>query len=112
MKKVKYKEKPQINNKYELVEYLCKGKILKQIILNTAKWSYNELNDLENDIYVSLLEMDEEKLLRMYNDDSLRFFLSRIVTNNLISTTSPFYVKYKKLQSLSEEITPTFMDNY
>ena len=90
--------------KYEIIDDLAKQKKIEKFINNTAKTSAPELDDLAQDIYVYLLEYDDEKIIGMYERNELDFFIARMILNQYISTSSPFYTKYKKFLNLSNEL--------
>lgn len=91
-------------NKYEIVERLAKEKKVEKFIQNTAKTSAPELDDLAQDIYLILLDMDEGKLIQLFDNKQLDFWVARIILNQYFSNTSPFYTKYKKFSHLSDQI--------
>lgn len=91
-------------SKYEIVEKLAKEKKIEKFIQNTAKTSAPELDDLAQDIYIILLQMEEEKLVNLFNSNELDFWIARVILNQYFSNTSPFYTKYKKFQHLSDQI--------
>ena len=90
--------------KYQIINTLAKEKKIEKFINNTAKTSAPELDDLAQDIYVYLLEYDDEKICGMYERNELDFFIARMIVNQYISTSSPFYTKYKKFLNNSEEL--------
>lgn len=53
-------------------------------------------DDLVQEVLMILLEMDYSKVEEMYKNKQLNFFLTRIIKNQYLSTTSPFYKKYRK----------------
>lgn len=91
-------------SKYEIINELATNKKIEQFVSNTAKTNAPELDDLAQDIYLALLEYDDEKIEGMYERNELDFFIARMIVNQYISTSSPFYTKYKKFINLSEEI--------
>lgn len=52
--------------------------------------------DLIQEVYMILLNYDEEKLRALYNNNQLNFFLVRVIKNQYFSKTSPFHKKYRK----------------
>lgn len=76
--------------KSELIPTLCKNMGVKQ----------NDADDLIQEIYMILLEYDDAKIKKMYEDNQLKFFLVRIITNQYFSCNSPYYKKYKKYYQL------------
>lgn len=91
-------------SKYQIIEELATNRKVEQFVSNTAKTNAPELNDLAQDIYLALLEYDDEKIEGMYERNELDFFIARMIVNQYISTSSPFYTKYKKFLNLSEQI--------
>ena len=91
-------------SKYDIINELATQRKVEQFVSNTAKTNAPELNDLAQDIYLALLEYDDEKIEGMYERNELDFFIARMIVNQYISTSSPFYTKYKKFLNLSEQI--------
>lgn len=90
--------------KYEIIENLAKERLVEKFIANAAKTTAPELDDLAQDIYLILLQMDDNKLVTLFDKGDLSFWVARIIMNQYFSNTSPFYTKYKKFQHLSEQI--------
>lgn len=55
--------------------------------------------DLRQEMFLVLCEMPEEKLLQMYGDGYLKFFLVRTMLNMMKSDRSTFYNKFRKVYS-------------
>lgn len=91
-------------NKRGIVEMLAREKRVEKFIKNAAKTTAPELDDLAQDIYLILLEMDEEKLVELYENKQLNYWIARIILNQYFSNTSPFFTKYRKFSHLSEQI--------
>lgn len=101
-----------MKTKQEIVSELFKDGTIRELIENVARRSLDfNLQDLEQDIYISLLEKEEKKIQELYSNSQLRFFLTRMITNNLISVNSPYYTKYRKFSALSEEIQQEDIDD-
>ena len=90
--------------KNEVVETIAKEKMVEQICSNIAKSSDDLLNDLVQEIYLDLLTKDEEKIVNLYETNQIRFFVVRMVTNNLFSKNSPFYQTFKKNTNATVDI--------
>lgn len=52
--------------------------------------------DLKQELFIVLCEMDEEKLIEISEKRQLKFYAVRIMLNLIQSKTSPFYYKYRK----------------
>ena len=81
-----------------MVEIIAKERIVETIVSNIAKSADcdDTLKDLSQEIYLDLLSKDEEKIVNLYETNQIRFFVVRMVSNNLFSKNSPFYQTFKK----------------
>lgn len=88
-----------------IIEDIYRRGIVKEIIKHISHGfeSGDNMRDLEQDIYIHLLEMDDEKLNHLYENDELNFYLASVIYRQIRSATSPYYQKYKKFDSLTEE---------
>ena len=84
--------------KNEIIGIIAKEKVVEQIVSNIAKSADcdDTLKDLSQEIYLDLLSKSEEKIVNLYETNQIRFFVVRMVTNNLFSKNSPFYQTFKK----------------
>ena len=84
--------------KNEVVEKLAKERLVEQICSNIEKSADcdDTLKDLSQEIYLDLLSKDEEKIVNLYETNQIRFFVVRMVTNNLFSKNSPYYQVFRK----------------
>ena len=84
--------------KNEVISVIAKERMVEEICSNIAKSSDcdDTLKDLSQEIYLDLLSKDEEKIINLYETNQIRFFVVRMVTNNLFSKNSPFYQTFKK----------------
>ena len=96
--------------KNEVVEKLAKERLVEQIVSNIAKSADDLLNDLVQEIYLDLLEKDEDKIVKLYESNQIRFFITRIVINNLHSKNSPYWCKIKSFTHNMNEITGDISD--
>lgn len=79
-----------------------KNKIIEQYWLNDevnqafAKMQPEELQyDLKVEVFMILLEMDEEKLFGLYERNEIRFYIVRTMLNMIKSDRSQFWKKYR-----------------
>jgi len=89
----------------EIVAQLARERRVETMVENIARQPLTaDLKDLAQMVYVILLEYDEEKLLDLWTNGQMNFFIARIVINQYRSTSSPFYKLYRKYASKAEEI--------
>ena len=90
----------------EIIEYIAKENILHNIIQNVGGTADEDLKDLEQDIYLDLYSKSEKALNDIYANGQLNFYLARIVSNNIHSSSSRYYTQYKKPKQYNEPIQP------
>lgn len=87
----------------EIVEEVARKFLVEECILTVTGgvWRF-EYSDLKQDILVELLEMNSKKLQKLYNKNQLKYFLLRIVKNNIQSNTSRFWYRYRRYSFLNQ----------
>lgn len=89
----------------EIIERITKENILHDIIQNIG---YTEtkinLQDLEQDLYLELLEREDDLIQNLYTHNQLKYYLTRIVLNNIRSKNSRYFYKYKKEDLMNSQI--------
>ena len=83
-------------DKYKIIDEISKQKIVEEIVYNIGSKDDEDLKDLIQDIYINLLEKEDSLIETLYNTNQLKFFIIRMVVNNIHSKNSPYYTKYKK----------------
>ena len=83
-------------NKQEIIQEISKQKIVEEIVYNIGSKDDEDLKDLIQDIYINLLEKEDNLIETLYNTNQLKYFIIRMVVNNIHSKNSPYYTKYKK----------------
>jgi DNA-binding CsgD family transcriptional regulator len=84
-------------NKNLIIESLYLDKSFKKICLNIAAHDYSE--DLYHETILILLSMDDEKIIQAKQKGYLKFMFIKIATNLYKSKSSPFFKKYRHLES-------------
>lgn len=79
-----------------VINCLAVSGIVEEIIRNVAGDSDENLKDLAQDIYIYLLSKDEDKLVYMFENKQIKYYITKIITNQIYSNSSPFYCTYKK----------------
>ena len=94
--------------KCDVVEKLYKDGTVDRIIyklLSSSKNPFDCPEDLIQDIYLLLLQKDDDLIVNLYNKDEIGFYLLKIARNQLLSKNSPYYTKYIKLRAHSDDLT-------
>ena len=79
----------------EIVDKVASQHLVEDIIYNLTG-NDEDIKDCIQDIYLDLLGKSNELLQLLYDTGKMRYYLTRIITNNIYSSTSPYYHRYKK----------------
>lgn len=85
-----------------IIKELYEKNIVKDIIKN-MRVNLLDADDLEQEIYMILLEYDRKKIVELYTNKQLKYFIVGVIQRQYNSKTSPFYKKYKKYYTLVDE---------
>lgn len=95
-----------VGNKYDIVNTIARKRMVETMIANIAHQSLSsDLQDLAQMVYVILLEYDDEKVIDLWENKQMKFFIARIIINQFRSSNSPFHKIYRKYQDKSVDIT-------
>ena len=83
-------------DKYKIIDEISKDKVVEEIVYNIGNKGDEDLKDLIQDIYINLLEKEDNLIENLYDTNQLKYFIIRMVVNNIHSKNSPYYTKYKK----------------
>lgn len=94
--------------KAQIVERLAREQAIEKMCKKTAhlKTLTPDLQDLAQQVYVILLEYDEEKFVDLYERGALDYFIARIIVNQYRSTLSPFYFLFRRFAKMSCQLNP------
>lgn len=83
-----------------VVEYIARSKLIQECIkvVTGGVWR-SEYDDLTQDILIELL--DQEKIVDLYEKGQLRYYVVRVVRNNIQSNTSRFFYRYRRFSLLN-----------
>lgn len=91
----------------EVINKMAQTRMIEHIVSNIGKGSFNNDDDLCQDLYVELIEKTEKKpnyLVDLYKKKHLNFYVTRLVMNNLYSKNSRYYYKYGKYNQNRSEL--------
>ena len=94
--------------KYEVIDIIAKEHLVERIVnklLSSSKNPFDCSEDLIQEIYLLLLQKDDDLIVNLYNKDEIGFYLLKIARNQLLSKNSPYYTKYIKFKAQSDDIT-------
>lgn len=82
--------------KYKIIDEISKNKLVEEIVYNIGDRGDEDIKDLIQDIYINLLEKEDSLIENLYSTNQLKFYIVKMVVNNIHSKNSPYYTKYKK----------------
>ena len=94
--------------KYEVVDIIAREHLVERIVnklLSSSKNPFDCPEDLIQDIYLLLLQKDDDLIVNLYNKGELAYYLLKIARNQLLSKNSPYYTKYIRFQSNNDDIS-------
>ena len=94
--------------KYEVVDIIAREHLVERIVnklLSSSKNPFDCPEDLIQDLYLILLNSDENLIVTLYNKGELGFYLLKIARNQLLSVNSKYYYTYIKLGANSDDIS-------
>ena len=92
-------------DKRKIIDTLAKEKRVEAMVENIAHHALtDDLKDLCQMVYLILLEYDEDKIIDLWENDQMNFFLARIIINQYRSSNSPFHTIFRKYQERSISI--------
>lgn len=80
-----------------------RGIIKKQLQYYWGEES-NNLQDIEQDLYILLIQLPEELLQEMYNNGKLLHWISATLRRQIRSVNSYYYKKYKDFHNRTTDI--------
>lgn len=83
-------------SKYNIIDEISKDKLVEEIAYNIGDRGDEDLKDLVQDIYINLMEKEDSLIENLYSTNQLKFYIVKMVVNNIHSKNSPYYTKYKK----------------
>lgn len=99
--------------KKDVVGLLSKNNVVETLV---NKYCFSQalskspyIKDLAQDIYIELLMKPDDLIVSLYKSNEIEYYLRKIISNNILSTTSPFYSKYRKFEKNTESLV--FDDN-
>lgn len=94
-------------NKYEIAERLARERVVERLVCNIARTRLSsDLADLCQMVYLIILEYDEEKIVDLWENGEMNFFLARVILNQFHSVKSPYHALFRRWQTRLTSIQP------
>lgn len=94
-----------------IVEQLAKDKVVEGIARN-LKVPPDEIDDLAQEVYLILLEYDQGKLRKIYVNNEINYFITKVLMNQYFSKTSKYHYTYRKYYEMLNNINTDDYDGF
>ena len=88
----------------KIIAEVCSSGMVRGI-LDNMRVNAIDIDDLEQEVYMILLNYNKDKIIQMYDKKQLKYFIIGVIQRQYNSKTSPFYKKYKKYYTLIDANT-------
>lgn len=94
----------------QIIEDIHKRKIVEQICFQVGRGEDpDNIKDLIQDVYLTLLEKPKKLIISMYEKDELNFYIATMAVRQIRSSTSPYYRIYKKFRNSSKPVIDSIL---
>ena len=91
--------------KNEIVDAMARERRVEAMVENIAgRPLAGALKDLAQMVYLAILEYDEDKIVDLWTNGGINFFIARIIVNQYRSNNSEFYKKFIRYDLKTEQI--------
>lgn len=90
-------------NKSSVITILARKKVIERLL---RKYSLSSpyAKDLCQDLYIELLNKEDSLIVGLYERNEIEFYIRKMISNNVNSSTSPFYKNYEKFRKTTNDI--------
>lgn len=89
--------------KEQIIGEMAENRVVEKLAEIVGKGEdKTDVSDLIQDIYLDLFLKEEERIAKMYEDGEIEYFIYRMLANQIYSSTSPYYKKYKATKQFEE----------
>lgn len=89
--------------KRQTIDILASNKVIEKLV-KRHNFSSPYCKDLCQDLYIELLNKDENLIVGLYERNEIEYYIRKMISNNINSSTSPFYKNYEKFRKTTSEI--------
>ena len=93
--------------KSDVLDIIAREHLVDRIVnklLSSSKNPFDCPEDLIQDIYLLLLQKDDDLIINLYNKGEIGYYILKVVRNQLLSVNSKYYYTYIKFGSHSDEL--------
>lgn len=79
----------------QIIEEIYNEKIIERCLAKYSKRMKGNIEDVVQDIYMMIIELPEDKLLKLYNDNELTYYILSVCKNQIVNKYSKTNKKYQ-----------------
>lgn len=92
--------------KYEIIEQLARERRVERMAENIARRAYDaDLADLSQIVYLILLEYDDDKIVDLWENEQIDYFLARVIHVQYYGVRTAYYNAVRKFSRRTDELT-------
>ena len=94
--------------KSDVLDIIAREHLVDRIVnklLSSSKNPFDCPEDLIQDIYLLLLQKDDDLIVNLYNKGELGYYILKVARNQLLSVNSKYYYTYIKFRANSDDLT-------
>lgn len=80
-----------LKTRTEILNFLVSEKEYEQIIRKYIPTDKQKRDELRQIVFLAIAELDEKKLIHLFNSGQIKFWFIKIIHHQVISAKSPFY---------------------
>ena len=93
--------------KSDVLDIIAREHLVERVVnklLSSSKNPFDCPEDLIQDIYLLLLQKDDDLIINLYNKGEIGYYILKVVRNQLLSVNSKYYYTYIKFRANSDEL--------
>lgn len=91
-------------DKMQIIDSIAREQMVEHMAMNIAHQGMTaDVSDLCQMVYLILLEYDDDKLIDLWENHQMTFFIARIIVNQFRSSNSPFHRTFRKFRLKIDE---------
>lgn len=96
--------------KQNVIDHMIKDPFYEQVLFKFFETNKTYLDEFRQELWLILLQLDENKLITLYNKNEIKYFYIGIIKNQLISNRSPFHRKFRMSTTIEFEDDNTLLE--
>jgi len=87
----------------DIYNEICRSQIVEKVTSSISSYINNDKKDFIQEMYLTIFEIPEPKLVKLYNSNQLYFYIVKIIQNQGTCMKSKFHKKYNHPEVINVE---------